>query len=539
MEDVAAPLQTALERTQHMKHTATTPGRRLGHALGLGAMAPARQARTALAMLLACAAALGHAQPPAPAELRLQDWLQRLRQDNAEVQSARLARVIEQTAVARAQSAFQPTVKWSARNASEAQANTFEQQLARSDLPDYWRKGTDVEAAVSGLLPSGAQWEAKAGVSRFDTNIDQLEPERPLGAKENRATWSLQLTQPLLRDGGTQITRARTQVAELDADAALAREQRSTVTALTQGVTAYYDLALAQGQHESAQAKLDTAQALLTQAQSLEAKGLIAPSAVWEVRNAVDRYRAELSEQRQAWLEASNQLKSMVGLSVRDDPRPWVAADALPAVAAPEEGEADAIVTQALAQRGDLRALRLAEQREQVQLMYARNQAQPRVDLVAQYGRNKLAWSGRDALSGMQTPSWRLGVEVEMPLGRSQRGEADVAAAVARLEQSQWRSRALQAQVINEVDSALALKRSAASRHQQWALILEREQQALSVEQERLRLGRASVREVLNRQEQVLNAQQRQLQQRIAFAQADALLAAAQGRLLDAAGSGP
>lgn len=512
----------------------------LGTLFGLPSHAPRSRSRSGSMLVRAllagvCAWSAVASAQDAALDLRLADWLQRLRQDNAALQSARLDTEIERTAVARAQSAFQPRVRWSGHNASDAQGNTYEQQLARSDLPDYWRKGLDVQASLTGLLPSGAQWEAQAGLSRFDTNIDQLEPTRPLGAKENRATWSLRLTQPLLKDAGTAVTGARLRVAELDSEAALAREQRAITEGLAQGWSAYYDLALAHRQLDIAQAKLDTAQALQAQAQSLADKGVIAPAEVWALSNAVDRYRAELDQQSQAWLEASNRLKSLVGLSSLDDARLWRAADALPEV--PEvEVLADADdaqgMAQALKQRGDLRALRLAEQREQVQLMYARNQNQARVDLVAQYGRNKLAWSGRQSLQGMDTPSWRVGVEVDMPLGQDQRGQADVAAAQARVEQAAWRTRELQAQIINEVNSALALKRSAAARYHQWGMVVAREQQAVALEQKRLRLGRTSARDVLRRQEQLLEAQKRQAEQQVAYAQADVLLAAAQGALL-------
>lgn len=481
--------------------------------------------------LLPVAQAAADAAAPTPMPLSLPAWVQRVQRGNAEWQAARLQSAISATAVARAQAAFQPQVRLSLSNAYDAQANTYEEQLSRSDASDYWKRSLDGNASVSALLATGASLEANASLSRFDSNINQLQPSRPAGARDNRALWSLSFTQPLARDGGVEVTEARARVAQLEADGASRQQQRIGDTTLANALVLYFDLHLAQAKSATAERKLRTAQALLEQAQALSVKGLLAPADLWDVRNAVSRFEAERASAQQGNWEVSNKLKTLVSQSTREDRTLWQATDTLPMVQVVHRDQEDQVVDDALNHRADLQALRLAIEREQVQLMYARNQDLARLDLVLRYGRNKLSWSAQEALGGLQTPSWSLGLEMQAPLGPNQQGQADIAAAQARLEQAQWQARAVQAQVVNEISTALSLKQSAAMRYAQWQDIVEREQQAVALEEKRLNLGRTSVRDLLNRQEHLIDAQQSLIEQQVAYAQADVLLQAAQGTL--------
>lgn len=477
-----------------------------------------------------------HAQGPLPGAgstgLSLQQLVQRVRSEGAPIQSARLQRDLAATGIERAQAAFSPQLSITATNGYNSQVNTYEESLARN-APDYWRKGLDTALALSQLLPTGTRLEAKLSTSRFDSNINQLQSGRPPGSRDHRSAWSLNLVQPLARDAGSAVTQARVEVARLDAEVGIKDLQRVQTTALADALVAYYELALSDERLKVAEAKIRMGQRLLADARGFLAQGRLPEADVWEVQNALARFEAERSAAQQGQREKSNSLKTRLMVSVAEQPQTWYAVDALPEVR-PLAQSVEQVLATAMERREDLQSQRLALERERVQLLYARNQARPRLDLLATYGRGGLALSWRESVADMPSPTWSVGIQAQLPLGSNRQGKADIAAAQLRQQDAELKLRSLSLEVSNEVDTVFGLVRSAVQRHAQWAEIAQREQQALQLERQRLAAGRSGMREVLNREERALNAQLGWTEQQVAVAQAQVLLASVQGVLEDA-----
>jgi outer membrane protein TolC len=469
-----------------------------------------------------------------PAGLSMQQLVDRVRNDGALVQSARMQRDLAATAIERAQAAFDPQLQLSVVSGYTSQTNTFEERLTRN-APDYWRRGVDTSIGLSQLLPNGSRLEAKLSSSRSDTNINQLQaPEqRPPGARDHRSQWSLGVVHPLARDAGSAVTQARVTVARLDTEASTKELQRVQTMALADAMVAYYELALAGERVRVAQAKIRMGERLLGDARALFTQGRLPEADVWEVENALARFQAEWSGAQQGQREKSNRLKALLMVSAADQPQLWQATDGLPPIKPLDLTAANALAV-ALERREDIQRLRLAKEREGIQLMYAQNQARPRLDLVASYGRGHLAQGWRDALTGMPSPTWSVGVQAQFPLGANRQGEADILAALLRQQEAELKLRSLELEIAHEVDTATGLVRSALERYEQWAQVTRREEQLLQLERQRLAAGRSGMREVLNREERALNAQMGATEQRVAAAQAHVLLSATQGVLEDA-----
>lgn len=464
--------------------------------------------------------------------LSRQQLVQRLRAESAQVRSSRLQRDLAATGVDRAEAAFQPQLNLSLSNGFNSQINSYEELLSRRDQADYWRKGTDASVGISQLLGTGAKVEAKLGTSKFDSNVNRLQPSRPVGVDDYRSVWSLNLTQPLARDAGSEVTLARVEVARLDTQAAEQDRQRTETTALAEALVAYYELVLASERVRVAQAKISTGVRLLEDARALLVQGRLAEIEIWEVENALGRYKAEHSAAQQGEREKSNRLKSLLMVSNKEMPNVWQATDSLPAVDSVLPA-LEQVMQTAFAHRQDLRRLRVSSQREGVQVMYAENQALPRVDLQASYGRNDLAFNARDSLIGMTSPTWTVGLVAQMPLGSNRQGQADIAAAMLRQQDAEIKLKSLEVEIGNEVDTAWSLYSSAIKRHTEWREIAQREGKALQLERRRLTSGRSSMRELLNREERALNAELSLFEQRAMVAQAQVVLQSAQGILAE------
>jgi outer membrane protein TolC len=472
--------------------------------------------------------------------ITLQEFVTRLRHQNRNIAAKRTDREIATTGVERAGAAFQPQLNVTATNGSQRQKNSFEEYLYRGTDPVYERRGQDVSASVSQLVVTGAKIEAKATLSRFITNINRSISGAASSLYSddyyNRTQYGLGLSQPLLRDAGSDVTRARVRVAELDDQAAghTSRETESSVVA--EGIMAYYDLAFAQEKFKVAEERVATGQRLLKEARALVASGRLPQSDILEVENSLGRYQSTLSEARQQKIDRSNRLRSLVASSVMDDQRLWRAADDVPAVpSGMTHTSLEQSAGEAKQRRDDLLMRRVMVERESTQVNYARNQALPKLDFVANYYRNGYELSAREAFAAPNMrdfPSWSVGFQLNMPIGADQQARADLQAAMLRRRDAQSAVDALESTIANDIETTQSLRDSAAERLFLMQDVAQREQKLLELERRRLSAGRSDMREILLREERSLNAQLGVVEQRVALAKAQTLLQAAQGILL-------
>lgn len=472
--------------------------------------------------------------------ITLQEFVTRLRHQNRNIAAKRTDREIATTGVERAGAAFQPQLNVTATNGSQRQKNSFEEYLYRGTDPVYERRGQDVSASVSQLVVTGAKIEAKATLSRFITNINRSISGAASSLYSddyyNRTQYGLGLSQPLLRDAGSDVTRARVRVAELDDQAAghTSRETESSVVA--EGIMAYYDLAFAQEKFKVAEERVATGQRLLKEARALVASGRLPQSDIFEVENSLGRYQSTLSEARQQKIDRSNRLRSLVASSVMDDQRLWRAADDVPAVpSGMTHTSLEQSAGEAKQRRDDLLMRRVMVERESTQVNYARNQALPKLDFVANYYRNGYELSAREAFAAPNMrdfPSWSVGFQLNMPIGADQQARADLQAAMLRRRDAQSAVDALESTIANDIETTQSLRDSAAERLFLMQDVAQREQKLLELERRRLSAGRSDMREILLREERSLNAQLGVVEQRVALAKAQTLLQAAQGILL-------
>ncbi len=466
--------------------------------------------------------------------LGLQEVVGRLREINRSILSKQAEAAIAATGIERARAAFQPQLTAAAVRGDSRQKNTFEEELIRQNLGVYDRQGSDFSAGVSAVVPAtGAKVELKSSLSRFITNNNKVDPNRPPGAYDNRSATALSVTQPLARDAGPEVTQAKLNMARLDTVAAEHASRDTETSVVAEAVLAYHELVFAQQRVMSAEEKINTSTSLLSQAQALRRQGRLAQTEVWEVENALARYRAALSEAVQYQRERSNRMRSM--LMLEPSAVLFRPVDALPEVTGFQPDGVEVLRT-ALSKRDDYLMRKAQVEREGIQLTYAKNQKLPRVDLVASYGVNGLEYSGRQAFEWSRArdyPSWTMGLQVSVPLGANKQAIADLQAAVLRREDALLSVQAMETQIAADIDTSMGLIASMSERWKLWLEVAERETAQLQAEQAKFAAGRSDTRELLLRQERVINARLSVLEQQVGFARAQTLLQAAQGVLME------
>jgi outer membrane protein TolC len=248
----------------------------------------------------------------------------------------------------------------------------------------------------------------------------------------------------------------------------------------------------------------------------------------------LSRFQAGLSEAMQAQRERLNRLNTLLMRAAGAEAPVWRAGDPLPEVTTRDAVPSHSL-SLAMENRPDFLMYKKLLEREGVQLVYAKNQALPRIDLVASYGQNGLAYAARTALNPStmaDNPTWTVGLQMQIPLGENRQGRADVVAAQLRRENALLTLKALEVQIANDIDTSLSMRASAIERWTHWQSVAKREQQQLELERKRFTAGRSEMREILMREERAVNSRLMLLEQQLAFAKAQVVLESAQGTLL-------
>ena len=124
-------------------------------------------------------------------------------------------------------------------------------------------------------------------------------------------------------------------------------------------------------------------------------------------------------------------------------------------------------------------------------------------------------------------------MQFSTPLGVNRQAESDLQAARLRREDAILSLKAVEVQIANDIDTTLAMRTRMAERWALWQQVRQREAQQLKVEQSKFAAGRSDVREILLREERVVNAGLAVQEQQVGFARACILFEAAQGTLMD------
>lgn len=480
--------------------------------------------------------AAGSPQAAPSAGKSLRQVVQELRRSSRAIQSKQNEQEIASAAIERAQGAFEPTLNASASAGEQKQRSTPEEDLARYQLGNqtglYDRRGQDYSAGVSVLARTGTKLEFKASLSEFVTNISQN--LRQNDDYDRRASYGLTLTQPLARDAGPEVTLAKLRVAELEHAAATQGGLDAESSAVAEASMGYLDLVYAQERVAISIERVQMGKRVLAEAKARVRQGRAAESEVWEVENSLARYESALSEALQQRLERANRLRTLLNTGASDGAAELKASDPLPpprtVVPSVPQG-----VQLAKDNRSDLRGKLLALERESVQVTFAKNQMQPRLDLILGAAYGGLDTQRTRALNPhymYQFPTWSVGLQFMMPLGDNQQASADLRTAHARREDARQAIQALESAIANDIDTSVGLIASAMRRWQLASEVAQREQRQLELDRRRMTEGRGALREVLVSEERSCVARLQMLEQQTQLAKADVLLEAAQGTLL-------
>ncbi|MEQ4454432.1 TolC family protein [Kosakonia sp. YIM B13605] len=424
-------------------------------------------------------------------DLTLSDAIYLGLRDNRAIRSAYLDRVAQKFDLRVAEDRFTPKLVLSGN------------YLSTRNQDDRYRQGNMTPTSTL-LTPYGTRVSLGWTYQHTDANVAGL-------SHNDGANFSV--IQPLLRGAGKDIATAPVRLAQMTEQINRLNLKSTVSQTITQIITAYRDLLLAQEQLKIAQDSLARARQLVDVNQAMISAGRMAEFEIVQTE-------AEVASQELAHEEARNRVDmarlALLQLLALDLHAPIVATEALQAK--PVEVQADRALKQAEASQPAYLAQLLVGEQAAINLAVARNDRLWDVSLVggATQQRNRAA-------RGDGSRNWDnyVGVQVAIPIGDMTARQAEVQAQVNVKNQQIQLAEAHQ-QLDRDVTNAV---RDMGTRWRQFEIAQrarDLSRRKVEIEREKLTAGRSSNFQVLSFENDLRNAENARLNALISYLNAQA-----------------
>lgn len=374
--------------------------------------------------------------------------------------------------------------------------------------------------------PYGTTYEFRLGTEWVTSDLAFLVDE-PYYESELAVT----MTRPLLRGYGEDIPTTAIRVAENNLEMSRLQYDETVMAAVAAAIEAYWELFFARADLEVGRTSLELAQNLLSEVQDRIRVGKLASIEVFKAEAEVAKRQELLIKAGKAVSDAEDTLREVMNLEDWD--REIVPAD-LPPEPVAQMGLESALKI-AFERRPDYRRAMYESENKVEFRKYYENQKRSQLDLFATYSSNSVNGEVKEvpwAAFPLDTSSWSAGLNFSRPLGgREAEGQYrkalnDEGQAVVLLEALAQRIRLQVREALRDVNvttqsvQATRVTRLAAGKR-------------LSAEEEKFRVGKATLNDVFEFQAEFASALSAEKRSRADYAIALAKLGKQTGTLLD------
>lgn len=472
---------------------------------------------------LAQGAGSGPAVADAPADQRLSvlSFARLVVRSDELVRAQALEQAIAGQSVRGAQAIYEPFLTTSLTREGKLLPTTAEESFSRGGGASQTGQALPYESYVNQLKlgmglksSSGADWELSYNM---DTIINSLQAKAGTTSPEYRGSLGFAVTQPLMRNFGTEVTEAGIRIAEREE--AIARETVRQVTAqrLSEGLQTYLFVQRAQDRVRWRQQALRAASQLEREMARQQQAGLKSLNELTEARANLALRQAQLAQAQQELEEQVNALQ--VFLSAQPLPAGaaagtpsasrWLPADELQ-LPPPQYADSLAMTDAqtAFAQRPETRVNRLRIEREDLRRALAKNQAEPELTLRVRYGKESLMDQPQPIHEyldrrGPRYNNWGVGLTYRVGLLGDAKKDSEYQAAVLRKSQAELSLGAAQQRITNELLGVKAVLERALQQARRQGDIVKAQNDLLAAERRMMAEGQKSLLDVLRREVEV------------------------------------
>jgi len=435
-------------------------------------------------------------------------------------------------------SIFEPDFVVSYNHGEGLIQNTAEEYYDRLGRDVFDDRTTIYKASVEGLLPTGTQITL-SGAQNDTSNYLVEQKYGSLTDNEYDTSFTIQLTQPLLKNAWVPVTMSNIRLAEADRDISCEEYRKEIMQIMARALNVYWEFYYTLKQCNIYGDSVRIAQNLLSSNRERVKEGKIAKTELYESKAGLALRRFLFSAAEQKVEEVRNAMYIMLAESRQQVLEGYVPIDSPSFSDVCDDLSYDQSLEKAFSNSPDyLFSLKKAAE-EDIKVAYAKNQRLPQVDLKGSYALNGLDTSSSNSWSTMKSgdyKTWSVGVELRIPLGMGIDTKSDLRAAKFRKRQAVLRVKSMEVNLKNNVDTAIKKVLHARDQLKEHTENVEMMKKLLDVEMKGLEAGRSSSQMVLEREKGLNKARRGKLRAEVDLEKAGINLMLREGSLLEAYG---
>jgi outer membrane protein TolC len=429
-----------------------------------------------------------------PMDLSIRNCIIMALEQNLEISIQRLSPLIDATAILQAQGAFDPAVVVTPNYQEAASPPDPYSTAQRAEKS----RSTSLDTGVTGTIFTGASYNFgfTSSNSQSDSNF----------MKDDYSTnWGLTLTQPLLRNFGTDVQLAPIRLAKKQRDISNEAVTATLIDVITRLKKNYYELVFAIENQKVQFSALDVETKLLDDNQKRVQIGVMSPLDVTQAEAEVARREVDVVAATQRVSQQMIDLRSLISrdvASIRNRPiHPLDAPTDLPLSVL----DVNELFSRAIANRPDYRQALLVVDKTNIQLKYDQQQRYPQIDLTGTYGYNGMGRNFPDSF-GARDQQWSAGMAIRVPLP-DQTAEGKLQGSKLQKEKALLQLKQTEQAIIVDVDNAFKTVQYSFQNVQASRVSVRTARRVFDAEMIKLRTGTSTSFEVLRLQRDLTSAQ--------------------------------
>ena len=436
--------------------------------------------------------------------------LQKVCENNFEIRYQKYDLIIASEQVKKELAIFEPKFSVSYNYKDSVTPNTaedFYDRMFTQNPEKFEERLRQYQLGLKGLLPIGTVLSLDYTIDDVSNDlVDEKYKNSDNRSSEVSTYLGLQITQPLLKNRGSQNTMAKIRVAQTSQEITYQSFRQKVIDIVQHALNAYWELYYTSKQHEFYQDSVQVANDLLQTYTLMYEAGKVAESELFEIRSGLSLRRSLLSAALQKKINAQNTIFKLLGMSRKGNLiEHIVILDTPESYRNYKEPNYQKVLDQALLNNPRFLSSKKHLKKQRIHTQYTKNQNKPDLNFKANFGINSLDSHPEQFLHNIwndNDETWSVGLEFLFPLKGGIDSTSELRMAKIREKQAQIAVESIKLDLENQVDTSIQHVKNSIRQLERHNENVKLKQKIMDVEMSRLEGGKSNILNVLEKEKQ-------------------------------------
>jgi outer membrane protein TolC len=392
--------------------------------------------------------------------------------------------------------------------------NTAEQFFDRSYMEKFKERLKQYQLGLRGMFPTGTVYSLDYTIDEVSNDlVDQKNNMVDTDGDSNSEASSylgFQITQPLLKNRGSENTMAKIRIAQTAQDIAYQEFIIKVMDTIHNALNAYWELYYTTKQYEFYQDSVNVAQDLLQTYTLMFEADKVAETELFEIKSGLALRNSLLSAALQKKIDAQTNIFKLLGISRRGNTiEHIIILDTPESYRNFKEPIYQDVLDMALLNNPRYLSSMKHLKKQRMYSKYQENQNLPDLNFKASFGINSLDTHGEKFIENIwndNEETWSVGLEFLLPLRGGIDSTSELRMAKIREKQANIAMQSIRLDLENQVDTSIQHVKNSIHQLERHNENVRLKQKIMDVEMRRLEGGRSNIINVLEKEKNLNQA---------------------------------